>query len=477
MRQQGRRRLRDGRDVPVHDNDGLRKICGCPRRAWAKCEHPWHFAFSWKGRAYRFSLDRHTGRRIEGKTEAAAVADQLRGHIRSGTFGAPDAPTPKPAAASNAGSLSFEKFAEIFIERYTKVREKISWEDDVAMLRRIMAFPVTWPGARRLGEKPLSAITEDDIESVIRQVSATRSATTVNHYVQMVRALCRWAVKRGYREQSFLPTESDVIRRRKVARRNRRLEPGEEEKLLSSAGPHLQRLIIAALETCCRQGELLSLQWRDVSLGRREIALRAAKTKTATDRIIPISDRLRAVLEHVRLDPNDEPQAPTAFVFGDELGGRIKCVRRAWQTAVLKAHDHQPAWHWTKGRTKKGVGKLSKTSQAQYHAIDLHFHDLRHEAGSRLLEAGWPLHEVQQMLGHTSLEQTSTYLNATLRGMHRSMRAFDRARSEMQPTEPSSEDARTESGEPCKNLASEPEIAHRPPCNDAPPSADKSLIH
>jgi len=81
------------------------------------------------------------------------------------------------------------------------------------------------------------------------------------------------------------------------------------------------------------------------------------------------------------------------------------------------------------------------------------------------------------MLGHTSLEQTSTYLNATLRGMHRSMRAFDRARSEMQPTEPSREGARNESGEPCKNLASEPAIAHRPPCKDAPASADKSLVH
>ncbi len=60
--------------------------------------------------------------------------------------------------------------------------------------------------------------------------------------------------------------------------------------------------------------------------------------------------------------------------------------------------------------------------------FDLHLHDLRHEGGSRLLEAGWPLHEVQQMLGHANIEQTSTYLNATLRGLHRSMKALDRSR-------------------------------------------------
>ena len=47
-------------------------------------------------------------------------------------------------------------------------------------------------------------------------------------------------------------------------------------------------------------------------------------------------------------------------------------------------------------------------------AINLHFHDLRHEGGSRLLEAGWPVHHVQHMLGHAALQQTSTYLNATL---------------------------------------------------------------
>ena len=40
-----------------HQNDGLRKICGCARRAWPKCPHPWHFNFKLKGgRSHRFSL-------------------------------------------------------------------------------------------------------------------------------------------------------------------------------------------------------------------------------------------------------------------------------------------------------------------------------------------------------------------------------------------------------------------------------------
>jgi hypothetical protein len=71
---------------------------------------------------------------------------------------------------------------------------------------------------------------------------------------------------------------------------------------------------------------------------------------------------------------------------------------------------------------------LSPASRAQLRAIDLHFHDLRHEAGCRWLEAGWPIHHVQEMLGHTNLSQTSTYLHAAEMGLQESMRRFDAAR-------------------------------------------------
>jgi NAD(P)-dependent dehydrogenase (short-subunit alcohol dehydrogenase family) len=53
------------------------------------------------------------------------------------------------------------------------------------------------------------------------------------------------------------------------------------------------------------------------------------------------------------------------------------------------------------------VPRLSPESEAPYRAINLHFHDLRHKGGSRLLEAGWPVHYVQHMVGHASLQQTS----------------------------------------------------------------------
>jgi len=60
--------------------------------------------------------------------------------------------------------------------------------------------------------------------------------------------------------------------------------------------------------------------------------------------------------------------------------------------------------------------------------VNLAFRDMRHEAGSRLLESGWPIHNVAHMLGHANISQTSTYLNATRVGLQDAMRRLDAAR-------------------------------------------------
>jgi integrase len=356
--------------------------------------------------------------------------------------------------------VSFETFARLFLERYSKEREKASWRDDEYMIKQLISFRLM--DDCRLGEKPVQAVTEDDVEAFVRHlVTLGRASSTRNHYVQLIRAMSKWAVRKGYRSTPLVGDGSDVVRRKKEAQRSRRLEPGEEEKLLGAAGPHLQALIIAALESCCREGELLSLRWGDVSLARGEIILRAERTKDRENRIIPISNRLRKVLEMRRAGPDGEPLLSSAYVFGDEIGSRVGSVRRAWQTAVLRAHGHKPVWIWKRKQvpSDKGSTNLSSESQAAYRGIDLHFHDLRHEGGSRLLEAGWPVHHVQHMLGHASLQQTSTYLNTTLRGLHESMRNLEQARAA------------------CKLVASTPTRSPRPARKQAPAQDGNSFVH
>jgi integrase len=120
--------------------------------------------------------------------------------------------------------------------------------------------------------------------------------------------------------------------------------------------------------------------------------LLARKTKDGEERVIPISSRLLPILEMLssRSRPDDLPPTPEDFVFGNVIGGRVRSIKTAWRATCRRA----------------GVANLR-------------FHDLRHEAGSRLVEAGWPLHYVQAMLGHSNLKQTSTYLNVPLGGARR----------------------------------------------------------
>jgi integrase len=116
-----------------------------------------------------------------------------------------------------------------------------------------------------------------------------------------------------------------------------------------------------------------------------------------------------------------QPRPSSAYVFGTAIGTRVKSIKRAWHTAILKAHGHTPTYSTT--------ANLTAESWATFEAIDLHFHDLRREAGSRWLEGGVPLHTIRDWLGHTSIAQTSTYLAGTMQTQHDAMRRYDERRA------------------------------------------------
>lgn len=452
---------RAGRLVPVGRNGGIRKLCGCTRRRWPKCRHSWHLNFSHDGHAHRFSLDVEHGRPLEGKTEAEALAETIRTAIRAGTFrrrrelAAAEPTTPAPTA----DVIKMESFGGIYFDR----RGKPATSDERGHLRRLCAFVL--PGTDgTLGAKPLGAITEDDVELFFLELRERgAAASTWNKYLQLTKALFRWARRKKY--LTFDPVaDSEMLRRRTMAQRHRRLvpdrlddrgrvvEPGEERRLLAASSPALQRLIVGALDTGCRRGELLSLRWRDVNLRRGELHVRAAVAKTRRHRDVPISTRLSALLSmsltalEVQLTgPTSTPEQvrerertiAEAFVFGDALGRRVGTIKKQFETAVLKAHGHRVRW---------AKGGLASECRAQLRDIDLHFHDLRHEAGSRFLEQGWPIHHVQAMLGHANLSQTSTYLNVVRGGLQDSMRRFE--------------------GVSCENVATDGATEHRPDRNE-----------
>lgn len=245
----------------------------------------------------------------------------------------------------------------------------------------------------------------------------------------------------------------------KHAQRTRRLTPDEETTLLAAAGAltrgagvRMSGLIVAALESGCRLGELLALTWGDVDLTKRTLLVRAVEVgarKTGRARALPISARLAAVFEMAKTDPAGREYKASAFVFG-QLGEPVKSIDKAWNTCVLRANGHEPEW--------EAGGKLAATSRAALKAINLKFHDWRHEAGSRWLEAGMPLHHVKEILGHANISQTDTYLNAGRVALQESMKRFDAARGG-------------------KRVANDPPIEPRPNRHEDAEETPKDQLH
>ena len=121
--------------------------------------------------------------------------------------------------------------------------------------------------------------------------------------------------------------------------------------------------------------------------------------------------RLLAVLEWLRRENAGEHKADDVPVFSNEAGEALKTFKKAWVVAVLKAHGIDPRWRRAPTRD------LSTDCQQRFRDINLHWHDLRHEYASRLVERGVPLAQVRDLLGHASILTTERYDNQQLEAL------------------------------------------------------------
>ena len=216
---------------------------------------------------------------------------------------------------------------------------KCLWETRIDPINRLCRTLVPKPSGtpHPFGSWVAASVTAGDLDAY-RDVVLARSRgirggiVSVNRCLGLIRAMFNWAVLKGYVDRTpFKVGSVTAVRMLKETPRHRRLELGEEERLAAEASPHLRSLIVAALETCCRQGELLSLQWRQVHWERNELHLPADKTKARRERFIPISQRLSALLKMRHHGPDGREFDPDAYVFGNEIGERVGSVKTAWR--------------------------------------------------------------------------------------------------------------------------------------------------
>ena len=399
----------------------------------------WRMNFKWQGVHHRYALDRLLApRKARSKTEAAHEAENIRTAIREGTFRQPGEAEDRPVLST----LTLAQLLEQFERRYLKPERAASSlqnaQYEMAAIRRTV-IPLPTGTTKALGEWFVADITADTLEQ-FREARRAAETVTANRNLALLRACFNWAIRVGYVERTpFKRGTETVVKLSRESGRTRRLEPGENERLLAACGPRLRAVVEAALETGCRKGELLSLQWHQVRPEpRQELVLPALKTKTKRERRIPISARLQAILAMRRIGPDGREHSADAYVFGNEVGERVTTFKRAWEAAVLRAHGQKPEYvvrtdARTDGTTRKRfTAVLTPASRAYLRTINLHFHDLRREAGSRWLDGGVPLQVIRDWLGHANISQTSKYLEATFAGQHEAMRAYERRRGGVQ---------------------------------------------
>lgn len=149
--------------------------------------------------------------------------------------------------------------------------------------------------------------------------------------------------------------------------RDRRLTVGEEDRLLTAAqldeNPYIEPAIILALETAARRGEMLAIEKGDVNFDERYVVLR--KTKNGQPRKVPLTTRAMQVLSYLVAECTEDNERLLKLT--------ANALKKAFFERVIPASGIE----------------------------DLHFHDLRHEAISRLAESGqFQLIELQAISGH-----------------------------------------------------------------------------
>jgi len=219
-----------------------------------------------------------------------------------------------------------------------------------------------------------------------------KKPATINRHLATLKHMFTKAVEWDMVEEEILKR----IRKAKLLEENnmrlRYLSVEECQELITCCSPHLRPIVITALHTGMRKGEIFNLQW-DKNVDMKHGFILLEKTKNGNRREIPIDKTLRETLKQIirRLD------VPYVFHHGKK-GTKYRDIRNSFDRACVKA----------------GIP-------------DFHFHDLRHTHASHLVMNGVDLATVQKLLGHKTYSMTLRYAHLAPSHLVRAVNTLDNA--------------------------------------------------
>lgn len=257
--------------------------------------------------------------------------------------------------------IRFNDMADEYLNLHSKVNNKSWLKSDAVSIKSLKEY---------FGGKLLHEITPHLIDKFKLHKLETVSPATVNRKLACLKSIFNKATAWGKFKGANPVKQIKLLKENN--HRLRFLEKEEIVKLLANCNKHLRGIVIIALNTGMRRGEILGLKWRDVDIKRSVIYLQ--NTKNGDRREIPINEQVKTVLIRTRKHPQSE------YIFYKADGSQIKDIKKSFLTALRKS----------------GIK-------------DCVFHTLRHTAASHLVMSGIDLNTVRELLGHKSLQMTLRY--------------------------------------------------------------------
>ena len=265
---------------------------------------------------------------------------------------------------------TFKQLMEVFMKEHAPKVSDSMQNSYSASLKHLIPF---------FGDLTLLSISRKEISKykILRKDEGAKPAT-INRELAMLSkaftlALEDWEWISGNNKPfSKIPYEKENNER------DRWLTEDEEKSLLENSSEWLREIVVFALNTGLRQGELLSLEWNRVNLFRRTILIH--KTKNGKPKTVPLNKNAMDVIacrakEKVRKLKND-------FVFLSSHGTKIDRhnLRRAFNNATRKAEIE-----------------------------NFTFHDLRHCFCTKLAQRGVDIYKIAKLAGHEDIRMTQRY--------------------------------------------------------------------
>ncbi|MGE5446700.1 MAG: tyrosine-type recombinase/integrase [Ignavibacteriales bacterium] len=262
---------------------------------------------------------------------------------------------------------TLSEFAEEYIRHIRDIKGNRSWMSALHYLKHLKGF---------FEDKKLSQITSKHVDDYklkrlqeVKPATVNRELACLSYIFNLAKRQKEFFGNNPVSESKLLPENNQV---------ERILTPEEEERLLNYSSPYLRPILICALNTGMRKGEILTLKWSNVDLEINVITLEHTNTKNKKMRRIPISSTLRKTFLEQRLKSGG-----SEYVFLSSNGKPYKrhdSLKQAFEGACRRA----------------GIKGLR-------------FHDLRHTAATRMVEEGVGIDKVSKILGHSSLNMTMRY--------------------------------------------------------------------